>query len=124
MEARGEIHGGRFVSGVSGEQYGLPDAVESLRQIRKESTEPALTYVSGVDPLNLIGIITQGPRIPSLASNILAFYGGSWVGSTKSGEVWVSEKLNQENANRVKHVLTSGRFLTSSSQHKGGKRFD
>ena len=115
MEARGEIHGGRFVSGVSGEQYGLPNAVETLRQIRREASEPTITYVSAVDPLNLIGIITPGPRIPALPSNMLAFFGGSLVGSTKRGEVCVSEKLNQENVNRVKQALASGRFLTSFS---------
>ncbi len=37
LEARGEIRGGRFVSGVSGEQFALPDAVERLREIRRTS---------------------------------------------------------------------------------------
>jgi ATP-dependent Lhr-like helicase len=115
MEARGEVHGGRFVSGVSGEQYGLPDAVEMLRHIRKESPEPAITYVSGVDPLNLIGIITPGSRLPALSFNIAAFYGGSLVGSTKGGEVWVSENLKTELTSKVFQILKSGRLLNPYS---------
>ena len=58
LEARGEIRGGRFVTGVSGEQFALPDAVERLREIRRSAATIDLIVISGADPLNLTGIVT------------------------------------------------------------------
>ena len=69
LEARGEIRGGRFVSGPFGEQYGLPEAVESLRLARKQSTSragEAPITVAAADPLNLAGILVPGERIPAV----------------------------------------------------------
>jgi ATP-dependent Lhr-like helicase len=117
MEARGEIHGGRFVSGVSGEQYALPEAVESLRHIRKEPPKPQAVYISAVDPLNLIGILTPGSRIPAQASSIVAFYGGTLAGTSKGGEVWVEEKLGHEVAEKVRRTLSSGRLIQKEIQY-------
>ncbi len=111
MEARGEVHGGRFVSGVSGEQYALPEAVESLRHIRESKPQPQVVYISAVDPLNLIGILTPGPRIPAQVSNIVAFYGGAFVGASKSGEVWVSDELDGEVAENIRRTLSAGRLI-------------
>ncbi|MCC7386441.1 MAG: DEAD/DEAH box helicase [Deltaproteobacteria bacterium] len=71
LEARGEIRGGRFVSGVTGEQYALPEAVELLRQVRRDEREDQVV-VSAADPLNLTGIITPGPRTAtSLAHRVI-----------------------------------------------------
>jgi ATP-dependent Lhr-like helicase len=65
LEARGEIRGGRFVSGMSGEQYALPDAVERLREVRRSELSNVLITISAADPLNLTGIITpEGPSTP------------------------------------------------------------
>src|SRR5204863_1570971 len=58
LEARGEIRGGRFVGGFSGEQYALPEAVGLLRRVRREEPRGELVAVSGADPLNLVGIVT------------------------------------------------------------------
>jgi ATP-dependent Lhr-like helicase len=63
LEARGEIRGGRFVSGMSGEQFALPDAVERLREVRRSAPDDRLITLSAADPLNLTGIITAGDRI-------------------------------------------------------------
>jgi ATP-dependent Lhr-like helicase len=63
LEARGEIRGGRFVSGMSGEQFALPRAVERLREVRKTAADGRLLAISAADPLNLSGIITSGERI-------------------------------------------------------------
>ena len=63
LEARGEIRGGRFVAGFSGEQYALPEAVSSLRKLRREPPASELVVLSASDPLNLVGLITPGPRI-------------------------------------------------------------
>src|SRR6185436_8136612 len=60
LEARGEIRGGRFVAGLSGEQFAVPEAVGLLRDIRRRDRTDALLSVSGADPLNLVGIVTPG----------------------------------------------------------------
>ena len=67
LEARGEIRGGRFVGGFSGEQYALPEAIGLLRTVRREPGAGDLIAVSGADPLNLVGILTPGDPVPALA---------------------------------------------------------
>jgi ATP-dependent Lhr-like helicase len=67
LEARGEVRGGRFVSGFTGEQFARPEALELLRAIRRESDARAIVPVSNADPLNLTGIILPGPRVSRLA---------------------------------------------------------
>jgi ATP-dependent Lhr-like helicase len=66
MELRGEVRGGRFVGGFSGEQFALPEAVELLRRLRREGTRPDAEPVSVVpaDPLNFQGILTPEERVP------------------------------------------------------------
>jgi ATP-dependent Lhr-like helicase len=67
MEARGEIRGGRFVSGLSGEQFARPEALALLRMVRREPDRHAVIDVASADPLNLSGIILPGPRVSRLA---------------------------------------------------------
>ncbi len=76
LEARGEIRGGRFVDGFSGEQYALSDAVGRLRAVRKEPRRGALVSVSAADPLNLVGITTPGDRLPAVAGNRVLYRDG------------------------------------------------
>jgi ATP-dependent Lhr-like helicase len=76
LEARGEIRGGRFVSGMSGEQFALPDAVERLREIRRSTPDDRLVTISAADPLNLTGIITPGDRIRTVAGNRIVYRHG------------------------------------------------
>ncbi len=76
LEARGEIRGGRFVAGHFGEQFALPEAVETLRAVRKEQDTETLITLSAVDPLNLVGIVTPGTKIPALPGNRVLFQGG------------------------------------------------
>jgi len=77
LEARGEVRGGRFVSGLPGEQFALPEAVELARQIRRTKPAGEPIVISAVDPLNLCGIITPGERIPAVASTQITFRDGS-----------------------------------------------
>src|SRR5262249_58222153 len=65
MEARGTARGGRFVTGFVGEQYALPEAVESLRQTRRPERTGERAPIAAVDPLNLTGIVTPGARVPA-----------------------------------------------------------
>jgi ATP-dependent Lhr-like helicase len=76
LEARGEIRGGRFVNGMSGEQYALPDAVERLREVRRTPPDDRLVTISAADPLNLTGIITPGDRLRSVAANRIVYLRG------------------------------------------------
>ena len=76
LEARGEIRGGRFVSGMSGEQYALPDAVDRLRELRRSGPDEALVAISGADPLNLTGIVTLGDRVRAAASSRIVYRNG------------------------------------------------
>jgi ATP-dependent Lhr-like helicase len=78
LEARGEIRGGRFVSGPFGEQYALPEAVDSLRAARRaQSSQPALvTTIAAADPLNLVGILVPGDRIPAVPGRELNLING------------------------------------------------
>jgi ATP-dependent Lhr-like helicase len=76
LEARGEIRGGRFVAGFSGEQFALPEAVAALRAVRRREPDDSLVSVSGADPLNLAGILTPGPKLAALAGNRVLYRGG------------------------------------------------
>ena len=79
LEARGEIRGGRFVTGMSGEQFALPDAVERLREVRRTPANDRLVTISGADPLNLTGIISGDARIRAAASTRLVYRNGILV---------------------------------------------
>jgi ATP-dependent Lhr-like helicase len=80
MELQGEIRGGRFVSGPTGEQFALPEAVESMRALRKTGFDsPHEIKLSACDPLNLAGVILPGPRIPAVPANFLVFKAGTIV---------------------------------------------
>jgi ATP-dependent Lhr-like helicase len=76
LEARGEIRGGRFVGGMSGEQYALADAVERLREIRRTPADDRLVTISAADPLNLTGIVTPGDRLRTVAANRIVYLRG------------------------------------------------
>ena len=76
LEARGEIRGGRFVSGMSGEQFALPDAVDRLRELRRSGPDDALITISAADPLNLTGIITGSERLRTAAGNRIVYRNG------------------------------------------------
>jgi ATP-dependent Lhr-like helicase len=87
LEARGEIRGGRFVAGFSGEQYALPEAVGALREVRRQAASGEWVSLSGADPLNLAGILTPGPRLPALTGNRLLFRDGLPIAWLAGGEV-------------------------------------
>ncbi len=96
LESRGEIRGGRFVSGFTGEQFALPEAVESLRAIRKTGAAGGPTQdikISGADPLNLVGVILPGPRVPATPSNYILFRDGLPVRSGSVREPMPAEIL-------------------------------
>jgi ATP-dependent helicase Lhr and Lhr-like helicase len=86
-EARGEIRGGYFVGGVSGEQFALPEAIGLLRSIRKASSSGELLTLSAADPLNLQGILTPGPKITAFTANRILFRDGLPVAALEASEI-------------------------------------
>ncbi len=76
LEAQGLIRGGRFIAGFAGEQYALPEAVTALRKARRASKTGELISISAADPLNLVGIITPGHRVPATPKNRVLFRDG------------------------------------------------
>jgi ATP-dependent helicase Lhr and Lhr-like helicase len=77
MEARGTIRGGRFVTGFTGEQYALPEAVDVLRSVRRLQRSGEVIQISATDPLNLVGIVLPGPRVPALPTNSVTYVDGA-----------------------------------------------
>jgi ATP-dependent Lhr-like helicase len=103
MEARGEIRGGRFVSGVAGEQYAAPEAIEALR--RPRDAENSWLLVSAVDPLNLTGTVLPGPRVPAFRGNRLLFHNGQLVATLEGGEVKMVVDEKNDVVDKITRVL-------------------
>jgi ATP-dependent Lhr-like helicase len=109
LENRGEIRGGRFVAGFSGEQYALPDAIGMLREIRRRPVSGSLVSISGSDPLNLVGVLTPGPRLPALTGNRLLYRDGIPIALLAGGEVrFLAELDAREEWDARKALLRAG----------------
>jgi len=109
MELQGEIRGGRFVGGFTGEQFALPEAVETLRAVRKRNESGAVSpeiKLSASDPLNLAGVILPGPRVPAVPSNFLVFRDGAMVRTV----------LGREAADRPDVQIESSKYAGSLSE--------
>jgi ATP-dependent Lhr-like helicase len=76
LEARGELRGGRFVDGFLGEQFALPVAVESLRATRNLPPSGEVVTISAADPLNLVGVIVPGERVPAISGRTVSYRDG------------------------------------------------
>jgi len=108
LEARGEIRGGRFVAGFSGEQFALPDAVGMLREIRRKPASDDWISLSGADPLNLAGILTPGPKLAALTGNRLLYRGGLPVALLAGGEVQFLATLDAASQWEARKALLRG----------------
>ena len=108
LEARGEIRGGRFVAGFSGEQFALPDAIGMLREIRRRPDSGGLVSLSGADPLNLVGILTPGPRLAALTGNRVLYRDGLPIAFLAGGEVQFVETLDPASQWEARKALLRG----------------
>lgn len=86
LEARGEIRGGRFVDGLAGEQFALPEAIPLLRQLRKQPESGELVCISALDPLNQAGTLLPGIKVPAVPGNRLVFRDGLLVATRTAGK--------------------------------------
>jgi ATP-dependent Lhr-like helicase len=84
LEDRGEIRGGRFVDGFLGEQFALPVAVESVRAMRKLDSAQGTITLSAADPLNLVGILVPGERVPAISGNSVTYRDGAAISGLSS----------------------------------------
>ncbi|MDB5746577.1 MAG: box helicase, partial [Massilia sp.] len=108
LEARGEIRGGRFVAGFSGEQFALPEAIPLLREVRRRPLDGSLVTISGVDPLNLCGTLLPGEKVPAIGGNRILFRDGMAVAAVVAGKI---AYLTEPGADRERwHARLVGRF--------------
>ncbi|KQX01290.1 ATP-dependent DNA helicase [Massilia sp. Root418] len=108
LEARGEIRGGRFVAGYSGEQFALPEAIPLLREVRRREKTGSLVCISGVDPLNLCGTLLPGDKVPAVPGNRILFREGLPVATVVAGKI---SYLSPPGAEReLLHARLVGRY--------------
>jgi ATP-dependent Lhr-like helicase len=108
LEARGEIRGGYFVNGVSGEQFALPEAVGLLRSVRKEKVKGELIALSAVDPLNLS--LAPGRRVTAVRGNRILYRDGVPIAALEAGEVTRLERDGETGENQIEQALKVGRL--------------
>ena len=111
LEARGEIRGGYFINGVSGEQFALPEAIGLLRSLRKTKSSGEIITLSAADPLNLVGILTPAPRIPAIWKNRILLRDGVPIAALEAGKVLNLNGL--EDLNGYERSLRIGRMPTA-----------
>jgi ATP-dependent Lhr-like helicase len=111
LEARGEIRGGRFINGLSGEQFALPEAIAPLRAIRRSERTDTLVSIAAVDPANLTGILLPGDRVPAIAGNRVLLCDGVPVAAKVAGEVQFLNDAGPEDKARWRAALIGGRSL-------------
>ncbi len=109
LEAAGEIRGGRFVAGYSGEQFALPEAVAALRAGRKQNLEQRadqrIDVISAADPLNLLGVLLPGVRLPALVGHRLALLGGEPAAVVTGREPLLLRAFDTATALRIRTAL-------------------
>jgi ATP-dependent Lhr-like helicase len=104
-EARGELRGGRFITGVYGEQFALPEAVSALRAMRHQETSGRYVKLSACDPLNLAGILTPGPRIPAVLGNMILYRDGIPVAAIDNRQILFMPQAEAGERSRLELLL-------------------
>ncbi|KJV35164.1 DEAD/DEAH box helicase [Luteibacter yeojuensis] len=105
LEARGEIRGGRFVDGLVGEQFALPEALAALRQVRHREHDGEITCIAGTDPLNLTGGIIAGTKVPSVIGNRIAIRDGIPLAAMVAGKFVLLGELSPDEEREARGAL-------------------
>ncbi|MYC51721.1 MAG: ATP-dependent DNA helicase [Gammaproteobacteria bacterium] len=122
MEARGDVRGGRFVTGVSGEQFALPEAVGLLRRIRRKAPSGRPVPVSAADPLNLTGILAPGPRIAKSTRSRVVYRDGVPVAAHEGGAFVRLGEYDDAVANQIERAARIGSLPPALRSYMGRKR--
>lgn len=105
LEARGEVRGGRFVTGFSGEQFALPEAYTQLRELKRRPATEHYVVIAAADPLNLTGLVTPGERIAALVGNRILYRQGVPVANAVAGNVIFHQKLEAHDEWELRNTL-------------------
>ncbi|HZO15229.1 MAG TPA: DEAD/DEAH box helicase, partial [Polyangiaceae bacterium] len=116
LEARGDIRGGRFVAGFAGEQYALPEAVGLLRKLRRERGRGEIVSLSAADPLNLVGIVTPGARVPAIAANRILLCDGLPLAAREGGELRYLGEIDESMHGSLERALAPRRSYGAVAQ--------
>jgi ATP-dependent Lhr-like helicase len=108
LEARGEIRGGRFIAGLTGEQFALPEAVAAMRQVRRTPADGALIVLAASDPANLLGTLVHGLKVPRVAGSRVLWRDGLPIATSIAGEVALLVPLDAAEAQAAQRALTLG----------------
>jgi ATP-dependent Lhr-like helicase len=107
LEARGEIRGGRFIAGVAGEQFALPEAIGLLRELRRRPLDGALVCLAAADPANLLGTVMPGPKAARVAGSRVLYRDGVPIASLVAGQVELLQELTPSLAQAAQRALMS-----------------
>jgi ATP-dependent Lhr-like helicase len=105
LEARGEIRGGRFIAGLSGEQFALPEAVGALRHMRRQAPDGALLALSASDPLNLVGTVLPGSKVPRLPGARVLYRDGIALAALVAGNIELLMAVSPQEERDVRRIL-------------------
>lgn len=106
LEARGEIRGGRFIAGVAGEQFALPEAIGLLRELRRRPLDGALVCLAAADPANLLGTVMPGPKAARVVGSRVLYRDGVPIASLVAGEVELLQTLTPVEALAARRALS------------------
>ncbi|WP_108879341.1 Lhr family helicase, partial [Xanthomonas fragariae] len=108
LEARGDIRGGRFIAGLSGEQFALPDAIAALRRVRAQALPQQWVCVSASDPSNLLGSLLPGERVARVPGNRVAYLDGMPMAVWAADRFQPLQELTIEQADQALGLLQRG----------------
>ena len=124
MELRGIIRGGRFISGVSGEQFAFSETVDALRQFRKEQDKrPDQTWIciAATDPLNLMNLSLPKRKLPRLGKNRVLYRNGIAVAVLESGDVHFLTDVEPDRRWLLQQMLLKRRFPARLRSYLGSR---
>jgi ATP-dependent helicase Lhr and Lhr-like helicase len=107
LEARGDIRGGRFIDGLTGEQFALPEAIGLMRELRRRPGDGSLVCLAAADPANLLGTVLPGARIPRVAGARVLFRDGVALATLVAGQVDLLQAMTPAQAQEAARALAS-----------------